>query len=51
MNFEDNRIHSGKLTIELAFYRKSFRNPCVLVKHIGKTKPTDLQFTCKTKQV
>lgn len=50
MNFQNSRSHSGKLTIELASYRKSFRNNCVLVKHVGKTKPTDPKFTCKTKQ-
>lgn len=51
MSFQNSRSHSGKLTTELASYRKSFRNTCVLVKRVGKTKPTDPQFTCKTKQV
>lgn len=50
MNFQNRRSHSGKLTRELASYRKSFRNTCVLVTHVGETKPTDLQFTCETKQ-
>lgn len=50
MNFQ-NRSRSGQLTIELPSCRESIRNTCVLVKHAGKTKPSERQFTCKTKQV
>lgn len=49
MNLQ-NRSSSGKLSTELASCRKSIRNTCVLVKHVGKTKPTAMQFTGKIKQ-
>lgn len=51
MNFQNSRSYSGKLIIELASYRKSIRDTYILVKRVGKTKPTEMQITDKTKQM
>lgn len=51
MNFLNNTSYNGKLTTKLAPCRKSIKDTYVLVKHVGKTKPTEMQFTDKTKQM
>lgn len=51
MNFQNNTSYSGKFATELASCKKSIRDTYVLVRQIGKTKPTEMQFTDKTKQM
>lgn len=51
MNFQNSISYSGKLIIELASYRKSIRDTYILVKCVGKTKPTEMQITDKTKKM
>lgn len=51
MNFQNSTSYSGNLTIELAFCRKSIRDTWILIKHVGKTKVTEMQFTDKTKRM
>lgn len=42
MNFQNSTSYSGNLTIELTFCKKSIRDTCVLIKHVGKTKATEM---------
>lgn len=51
MNIQNSGRLSGKLTIELPSCRKPIKDTCVLVKHVGKTEPAEMQFTNMTKPV
>lgn len=46
-NFQKTRRRSGKLTIDSC--GKPIKNTCVLVRHGGKTKPTETKCTGRTK--
>lgn len=51
MNFQKHRSHCGSLQESLSPGGERHENTCVLVKHGGKTKPTETQLTGKTQQV
>lgn len=51
MNFQNSGHLSGKLTTELPSWKEPIKDTCVLVKHVGKTEPAEMQFTYKTKPV
>lgn len=51
MNLQKKKITVGSLQSSWLTVGNLIRNTCVLVKHLGTTKPKKMQLTYKTKQV